>query len=83
MAIDPNTGTNVPPYFPQPPEPQRTFMPLFGNGQPTIILLRGADPTVAAGVDAALGSLGLYTDGASVGRLYVKTGPLAMDWTLK
>jgi len=73
-------------------QPQATVKQLFGYGWPQLVLLSsldvnqnviGIDPTTGAGVDAALGSLGLYADATNGGRLYVKTGSSPTQWTLK
>jgi hypothetical protein len=61
-------------------QPSCTLYQMFGYNYPAVVLLR-VDPTIAPGIVAPVGSLGLYQV-ASVGRLYIKTGPLSTDWTL-
>lgn len=74
-------------------QPTATIKQLgFGYGWPCMILLSsldqnqnviGIDPTAGAGVDAPVGSLGIYTDATNGGRLYLKTGAATTAWTLK
>ena len=72
-------------------QPRCTNFVLFGFGYPALVPLTsvdqngvqfGIDPTIAPGVDAPIGTLGLYSDGAT-GKLYQKTSASPTGWTLK
>jgi hypothetical protein len=49
---------------------------------PGIINLGGTDPSMAPGVLAPMGSLGLRNTGAA-GQLWIKTGAANIAWTLQ